>query len=246
MRAGRSLLLAMALSGPVKAVECTVATYGGHEFSVCRADAEMEDIRLFLNDPDTGLPLATFSNVKALVEGEGMKLAFAMNAGMYHQDRRPVGYYVEHGREFSRLVSNEGPGNFGMLPNGVFCVGERRANVIETMTFLQETPKCEHATQSGPMLVVNGDLHYRFLVDSDSKYLRNGVGTSGDGKTVWFAISHSPVNFHTFARLFQSVLGTPNALYLDGNVSRLYSPELGRFDGGPPLGPIVGIVVQEE
>ena len=243
----RFALLVMMLPGSAAmAVECSVATFEGNEFSICKADAEMEDIRLFLNNPDTDLPLKTFNNVNAFLEGEGMKLAFAMNAGMYHQDRRPVGYYVEHGREFSLLVSNESPGNFGMRPNGVFCVGDRRADVIETMAFLQEAPKCEHATQSGPMLVVNGDLHHRFLVDSDSRYLRNGVGTSSDGKTVWFAISHFPVNFHTFARLFQSVLGTPNALYLDGNVSRLYSPALGRFDRGRPMGPIVGIVVQRE
>jgi hypothetical protein len=30
----------------------------------------------------------------------------------------------------------------------------------------------------------------------------------------------APVNFHGFARLFRDHLGTPNALYLDGVVSR--------------------------
>ena len=93
------------------------------------------------------------------------------------------------------------------------------------------------------MLVNDGALHPRFLVDSDSVYIRNGVGVSADGKTAYFAISDSRVTFHQFARLFRDVLNTPNALYLDGSISRLYAPELGRHDRGLPLGPIIGTVV---
>jgi len=57
------------------------------------------------------------------------------------------------------------------------------------------------------------------------------------------AISDAPVNFHRFARLFRDDLGTPNALYIDGKVSRLYAPDLDRRDLGFPLGPIIGTVV---
>jgi uncharacterized protein YigE (DUF2233 family) len=56
-------------------------------------------------------------------------------------------------------------------------------------------------------------------------------------------ISDAPVNFHRFARFFRDGLGVANALYFDGNISRLYAPELGRHDVGFPLGPIVGLVV---
>ena len=34
------------------------------------------------------------------------------------------------------------------------------------------------------------------------------------------------VNFHDFGRLFRDRLGVPNALYLDGKVSRLHAPPL--------------------
>jgi uncharacterized protein YigE (DUF2233 family) len=51
------------------------------------------------------------------------------------------------------------------------------------------------------------------------------------------------VNFHAFARFFRDALGLTDALYFDGNISRLYAPQLGRHDGGFPMGPIVGTVV---
>ena len=92
------------------------------------------------------------------------------------------------------------------------------------------------------MLVIGGTLHPAFNPDGTSRKRRNGVGLSADGKTLWFAISDAPVNFDTFARLFRDRLGTPDALYLDGVVSRLYAPSLGRDDGGLDMGPIVAIV----
>ena len=51
-----------------------------------------------------------------------------------------------------------------------------------------------------------------------------------DGATVVFAISDAPVTFHAFARLFRDGLDCPNALFLDGSVSRSIAPELKRDD----------------
>jgi uncharacterized protein YigE (DUF2233 family) len=140
------------------------------------------------------------------------------------------------------VIAGAGPGNFGLVPNGIYCIRENRADVIETETFLARRPTCRHATQSGPMLVIDGVLHPRFLPDSTSRYIRNGVGTSADGKTSVFVMSNNAVTFHEFGSLFRDALGLPNALYLDGNVSRLYAPEYGRNDLGRMMGPIVGLV----
>jgi uncharacterized protein YigE (DUF2233 family) len=92
------------------------------------------------------------------------------------------------------------------------------------------------------MLVIDGNLHPRFIRDSSSRHVRNGVGTSADGKTVIFAISNEPVNFHLFARLFRDHLQLPQALFFDGKVSRLYAPTIDRHDRGFWVGPIVGVV----
>ena len=65
---------------------------------------------------------------------------------------------------------------------------------------------------------------------------------SADGQTRLFAISQEPVTFHQFGTLFRDVLKTPQALYLDGNVSRLYAPPSGGMTAASPMGPIVGVV----
>jgi len=237
------IVLFLLLAGPATAFECGSTTLEDQSFTVCRMDPSQVELRLFLNDPDTGKPLGSFSNVQALLDEQGRDLIFAMNAGMYHQDRRPVGHYVEDGEQSVPVITSDGPGNFGLLPNGVFCIGKGWARVYETKDYVAQSPGCDHASQSGPMLVIDGALHPRFRETSDSLYVRNGVGTSANGRTVWFAISEKPVNFHIFGRLFRDVLKTPQALYFDGNISRLYVPELNRHDGGFPMGPIVGAML---
>jgi uncharacterized protein YigE (DUF2233 family) len=220
---------------------CEAVSHRGQGFTICEVRPGEDDLRLFLRRADGG-PHGQFGSIDAALSGEGLRLSFAMNAGMYHADRSPVGLYVENGVQAQRLITNAGPGNFGMLPNGVFCIRPGRADVIESLRFAAEAPDCTHATQSGPMLVIDGALHPRFLPDSDSRFVRNGVGTSADGTRAVFAISDRPVTFHEFGTLYRDVLGLPNALYFDGNVSRLYAPQIGRDDPGFLLGPIVGVV----
>jgi uncharacterized protein YigE (DUF2233 family) len=127
----------------------------------------------------------------------------------------------------------------------VFSIGTSRIAVIESRAIADKRPKCRYATQSGPMLVIDGALHPLFKPNSDSLNIRNGVGVSPDGKTAFFAISNTRVNFARFARLFRDQLGTPNALYFDGSISRILAPELGRSGAGFSIGPIVGVVVPE-
>lgn len=222
--------------------DCADVSWEGDRYSVCRVDAAREELRLFLKD-DAGSPLGHFRAVEEALGPDGKTLGFAMNAGMYHSDRAPVGHYLEDGVEHMRVITNAGPGNFGLLPNGVFCIGEGRADVMETLLYVKTAPACRFASQSGPMLVIDGALHPRFLEDGTSKYIRNGVGSSANGQEVIFVISNNPVNFHTFGRFFRDHLKMPQALYFDGNVSRLHAPQLGRSDSGFRLGPIVGTVV---
>ncbi|MFN3991324.1 MAG: phosphodiester glycosidase family protein [Tabrizicola flagellatus] len=222
-----------------EAADCRDTSFEGASYTVCEVGAD-EDLRLFHSGPDGAY--GSFRNVDLALAAEGKALGFAMNAGMYHRDLSPVGLYVEDGVERSAIVTSDGPGNFGLLPNGVFCIGET-FRVIESRAFKKAKTACRHATQSGPMLVIKGKLHPKLLPGSDSRYVRNGVGVSEDGSRAVFVISNEAVNFHAFARFFRDGLGLPDALYFDGNISRLYAPSLGRHDGGFPMGPIVGTVV---
>lgn len=243
-RLGLAIGALIAMTLPAMAGICEKRDFDGQGYVICTLDAGQEPgLRLWLNGPD-GRVLGDFTAVRRML-AEGEVLGFAMNAGMYHPDFTPVGLYVSDGVSQHDLVTAGGGGNFGMLPNGVFCTGGARPyQVIESRAFARAAPECRIATQSGPMLVIDGALHPRFLVDSDSRYIRNGVGVSPDGQTAWFAISDRAVTFHEFGRLFRDGLGARDALYFDGSISRLYAPSLGRADFGRRLGPIIGYVGQ--
>jgi uncharacterized protein YigE (DUF2233 family) len=226
-------------ASPALAVTCTDVVFETLSYTTCTVDPATERLELFLNDAK-GDPLGSFTALEQAYPGK--TIPFAMNAGMYQQDRSPVGYFVQDGVELHRLLTGESAGNFGMLPNGVFCLKFEHAFVLETHVLEAMSSLCQYATQSGPMLVIDGALHPRFLPDSTSRYIRNGVGTPADGAQAVFAISNQPVTFYEFARFFRDGLGLPNALYFDGNISRLHAPSLGRSDPGRAMGPMVGVI----
>lgn len=239
---GVAVGMLFALTVPAAAEGCSRMTHDGQGYVVCEVSADREPALRLWQDGADGQPLRNFANVRATLDA-GESLSFAMNAGMYHADYRPVGLLVIDRVEVQPIVTGASRDNFGMLPNGVFCTGGARPfQVIESRAFAEARPDCRLATQSGPMLVIDGDLHPRFLVDSDSRYVRNGVGVSPDGQTAWFAISDRAVTFHEFGRLFRDGLGVRDALYFDGSISRLYAPGVNRADFGRSLGPIIGLV----
>jgi prepilin-type processing-associated H-X9-DG protein len=224
-------------AGPASAQDiCVPRQAENRSYTVCTIDLRRYAIRLFWKGAD-GEVLGSFDRLRSTPEGS--RLAFAMNAGMYHEDRSPVGLYVENGRELKKANTANGPGNFHLKPNGVFFVSGRTAGVLETSRYLKQRPKADYATQSGPMLVINGRIHPKFSRNGTSRKIRNGVGVR-DKHTAVFAISDEPVTFAEFAHLFKDELGCANALFLDGSVSSLYAPKLGRADGLLPMGPIVG------
>ncbi|MEP3299494.1 MAG: phosphodiester glycosidase family protein, partial [Pseudoruegeria sp.] len=219
---------------------CETQQFEDASYSVCTAKSD-QDLRLFHSDLE-GKLYGGFPAVNRSLEPEGKILSFGMNAGMYHDDRRPVGLYIENGEEYSPIADGGGFGNFGLVPNGVFCINPDHFAIIETQTFKADPPPCTYATQSGPMLVIDGALHPAFLPDSDSTLIRNGVGVSKDGKSATFVLSDTRVNFDTFARFFRDALGLKQALFFDAKVSRIHAPEISRFDSGLALGVILGLV----
>jgi len=221
---------------PNLAEPCRPLTFEDSSYVVCVLDLRRARLKLFWRGADDQA-YGSFERLRQAPEAQG--LAFAMNAGMYHQDRSPVGLYVENGHELKRANTANGPGNFHMKPNGVFYVKGDSAGVVETGRYLRQRPAAEIATQSGPMLVIDGKIHPKISDEGASRKRRNGVGVR-DSHTVVFAISDGPVSFGAFARLFRDGLGCRNALFLDGSISSLYAPNLGRADAIFPMGPIIG------
>lgn len=246
----RGLVLLAALVGVVGAAPtgaappappsgCAPVTHEDARYTVCRVDLKTHELRLFTKGPD-GEPFGSLSRFLGSPVARGVTMA--MNAGMYHDDLSPVGLYVEDGQELKRLNRARGPGNFHLKPNGVFYVANGQAGVLETDAYAKRRTKASLATQSGPMLVIDGKLHPRFSDEGPSKKYRNGVGVS-DGRSVVFAISDEPVSFGSFARLFRDALDCRNALFLDGSISALHAADLSRTDISlKPLGPIIAAV----
>lgn len=237
----RSLALLLLVASPGYGLECKDDQFEGTPITICSANVAEDDIRIFLRDQDDDI-IGDFQTLNTQLTSQGMTLDFAMNGGMYRPDRSPVGLYIENGKVFRKAVTSAGPGNFGMLPNGVFCITAQSAHVLETIAYSQAQPSCHFATQSGPMLVIDGQLHPKFLKDSTSRYIRNGVGTSKDGKWAHFVISNRPIIFHRFARIFKDYLGLNSALYLDGNISQIYAPSVDRKTSRGFMGPIIAVV----
>ncbi len=219
---------------------CSPLTYGGNAYSVCRVD--LREIRLeTFNLDGKGAPLGSFTALAESLSAEGKELGFAMNAGMFDEALKPIGLYVENGAQAKKLNRRDGYGNFHVKPNGVFYITGDRAGVAATDAYVKLNEKPDFATQSGPMLVIDGKIHPKFSQTGMSYKMRNGVGVL-DAHTAIFVISENAVNFYDFALLFRDGLKCANALFFDGTVSSLYSPELGRNDGFAALGPMVGAV----
>lgn len=237
-----ALLFTLVGSSSVSAMpECRQISEESVAYTVCSIDPKEAEIRIHLADPNHAI-YGGFDPLRRQLWAERRVLLIAMNAGMYHDDRSPVGYHVEYGHEIKSAVTGSGYGNFHLLPNGIFYMREGQPGVMDTKAFLRSGIKPDFATQSGPMLVINGKLHPRFVPDSDSFKIRNGVGVDAEGR-VHLVVSRSPVRFYDFARLFRDRLKSPNALYLDGTVSSLFDAATKRRDRLFPMGPIVSVSV---
>ena len=177
-------------------------------------------------------------------------LKFAANAGMYNTDFAPIGYTVIEGKEIRALNLKEGGGNFHLLPNGVLWwdkAGSVHITESQKMQTLLDSKQAVpwYATQSGPMLVIEGKIHPKFNLESTSLKFRNGVGVCEDGN-IKFVNSDTPVNFYNFASLFKDELHCSNALFLDGGIaSALYAPEIKQNDD-KNMGVMVGVVETED
>ncbi|MBX7496159.1 phosphodiester glycosidase family protein [Qipengyuania sp. 6B39] len=183
---------------------------------------------------------APYRSLTALARQRGSTgIAFAMNAGMFDDEGKPIGYFVENSERLQPLSTNDGEGNFHMKPNGVFYGSGGEWKVRTTEDFLANvTERPDFGTQSGPMLVINGKLHPEITQDGPSRLVRNAVGVDEQGRA-HFVISNAPVSFGKLARFYRDELKVKNALYLDGNVSQLWNPATDRLDTGAPIGPIV-------
>ncbi|MFB9993542.1 phosphodiester glycosidase family protein [Deinococcus oregonensis] len=199
-------------------------TSGGMLYTVAVVNLAQDRLELHWKNPATGEPYQTFDAVQKRLAGQGQKMLFATNSGIYAPGPRPLGLHIQDGKTLVGLNNARSGGNFALLPNGVFWVKGNRAGVTETQAYRRLNVAPTYATQSGPLLVSGGKLHPEFNRSGTSFKTRSGVGVCSDGR-VRFVVSAGPVNFYSFAVFFRDVLKCPDALYLDGSISAYATPE---------------------
>jgi uncharacterized protein YigE (DUF2233 family) len=206
-------------------------------------DVKKQDLQFYWKN-DKGEILKSIQQLKTDVERQHRQLVFAMNGGMYNRNLSPQGLFIQHAKTIAPLDTASGNDNFYLKPNGVFYITTGNVAVVCNTTDFVNNGKIKYATQSGPMLVIDGQIHPVFKEGSTNLNIRNGVGILPDNKVV-FAMSKTEINFYDFARYFQG-LGCKNALYLDGFVSRTYLPEKNwvQLDGN--FGVMIGVTIPQK
>jgi uncharacterized protein YigE (DUF2233 family) len=198
--------------------------FNGKKYFVCEVNPRQYSIEAF-NRVAGSHDNHDFNTIAKAKQGN---LLFAVNGGMYHPDLSPVGLFVAEGKVYNKLnLKKDSKSNFsGLLPNGVFLVDSSgKALIVTSDNYAITKYKTRLATQSGPMLVIDGKFNSHFTKGSANVNIRNGVGVNKKGDVV-FIISEEPVNFYELAELFRDKMDCRNALYLDGFVSQYYVPEL--------------------
>jgi uncharacterized protein YigE (DUF2233 family) len=215
------------------------------------------DYQLYVhNDPNLKLrvhhadsankPYRSINRVKRNLIAKGLNPVLITNAGMYTPKNDPEGLFIEEYEEKFNIDtdSSEILLNFYMHPNGVYFLDSmNRPYVCSTTEYLELSADSSFrpriATQSGPMLKVHGNIHHRFDWGSTSRKLRSGVGVY-EGMSV-FVITRGRSNFYDFASFFTEVFECENALFLDGEISKMYDKELSPNEMGGNFGPIISI-----
>ena len=206
-------------------------------------DPKKQDLKLYWKD-EKQQNFKSIQNLKTWLEKNHKKLEFAMNAGMYKEDNSPLGLFIEDHKKITPLNTKSGEGNFYLKPNGVFYITTDNLPVICNTASFRNNGKIKYATQSGPILVIDGKIHPAFKEGSTNVNTRNGVGILPGNKIV-FAMSKKEVSFYDFANYFKS-MGCKNALYLDGFVSRTYLPGQNWIQTDGNFGVIIGVTTNSK
>ncbi|WP_210466836.1 phosphodiester glycosidase family protein [Rufibacter roseolus] len=218
----------------------------GVPYTIYIADLNVDMIRLHLKDKDNK-NFFSLGTVKSYLQANHIDPLMITNAGMFTPKYEPEGLYVEDSEEKFELdtLANKPNANFYLQPNGVFYVDAQGKAFIKTTKEYRELNKAQKispiiATQSGPMLLVEGVPHASFKEGSKNLNIRNGVGIIDERKVV-FAATQGEVNFYDFAMFFKDIFASQNALFLDGAISQMYVAGVGEQAIGGHFGPMLSV-----
>lgn len=174
----------------------------------------------------------SISNLYKSLDSNSNEVLMITNGGMYLQNLDPQGIYIEKSSSIKKLnqIKTNNNTNFYMFPNGVFAIDSyNHPLIMVTDSFSKNINESQikYATQSGPMLLINNEIHPKFIKGSHNLNIRSGVGISSENNSnVLFIISNNEVNFYDFASVFKDLFHCKDALYLDGAISQMYLKDI--------------------
>lgn len=197
------------------------ASYRNTEYYSFIFDTRTHDIDFMLKD-NKGSSISTLDNAVKYAASKDEDIVFATNAGMFHEDRTPVGLFISDSKIIQPINTEDGNGNFFLKPNGIFFMEKNgKLGVKETTKFEKSAIHPKYATQSGPLLLENGKIHPAFNEGSTNLRVRSGVGIISQYQAV-FLLSKTEVNYFDFSMTFKEKFKCKDALFLDGVISEVF------------------------
>jgi uncharacterized protein YigE (DUF2233 family) len=187
--------------------------FNGDSYRVCKIPITSETIQRFqILENKSFLPHKDFilSQVKD-------QFYFISNASISDSFCNPLGFYAKNGKIIQNVNLGDGHGNFYLKPNGVLLFTSNDVTICESSK-VSNQQGIRLGIQSGPLLLVDGEINKQFNPSSKNKNIRCGVGiftNQKNEKFIVFAVSNEPVTFFNFAQFFQSKLKCKDALCLE-------------------------------
>lgn len=155
----------------------------------------------------------------------------AINGGFFTPEYAPLGLIVNHGKM-------ENPLKWVSWWH-IFQVVKGNARIVTKPEFAL-TADVETAIESGPRLIINGEIPATLKPSSAE---RSALGITSDGMVVLAATEAAPLGTQEFARLLKNA-GCTDAINLDGGSStQLYAKNRGLEVHRPGFGPVANAVV---
>ncbi len=208
----------------------TFKFYNGSTFCAYILNPQVETVNFhYKNEKNENF--SSIENLKTSIEKAKLDIQMITNGGMYSPANEPQGLYIENKKTYKTIdtLNDKDGTNFYLFPNGVFYMDTlNNFGISSTENFIKKISDyslIKNATQSGPMLINNGEIHKSFSKASQNEKIRSGVGITSSNQLV-FLITLDDCNFYDFAICFKEIFDCNNALFLDGAISKMFIKDI--------------------
>lgn len=206
--------------------ESDTQTYNGKKFNIFKIKLDNISIKNFY----------FYENEKnvshdKLIDSIATENFFLTTASIVDSNCLPIGLYVYNKKLMKNIEAADGTGNFFLKPNGALLITDKDVIVCQTSE-INNHQNITYGIQSGPMLIINSQIHPQFNPNSNNKHIRSAVGKyknkNGEDFIV-FAISQEEVTFFEIAQFFNKQYNCSNALCIESEGSVMSIPYITNY-----------------